>query len=157
MIESISKFPMKRFTQPWRPCRNLGTQHVGNAACSPRPEVVIAARVIPAPSPRWTFRGKGGHNAGLPTCRLGRGGRWGDTACFLNSCLGASVSNPMQLRGGGFRRKLRLQQLSKRLLRCLRQPSSTTRQGPLPTGNSEEPKIFNYVLLFLTISQPLFD
>ena len=67
MIESISKFPMKRFTQPWRPCRNLGTQHAGNAACSPRPEVVIAARVIPAPSPRWTFRGKGG--ATMPTCR----------------------------------------------------------------------------------------
>jgi len=67
MIGSISKFPMKRFTQPWRPCRDIGTQPAGNAACSPRPEVVIAARVIPAPSPRWTFRGKGG--ADLPTCR----------------------------------------------------------------------------------------
>jgi hypothetical protein len=67
MIESISKFPMKRFTQPWRPCRNLGTQHAGNAACSPRPEVIITARVTPAPSPRWTFRDKGG--ATMPTCR----------------------------------------------------------------------------------------
>lgn len=67
MIRLISKFPMKRFTQPWRPCRDIGTQPAGNAACLPRPEVVIAARVIPAPSPRWTFRGKGGHNADLPT------------------------------------------------------------------------------------------
>jgi hypothetical protein len=58
---------MKRFTKPWRPRRNIGTQPAGNAACSPRPEVVIAARVIPAPSPRRTFRGKGG--ADLPTCR----------------------------------------------------------------------------------------
>ena len=72
MIELISKIMIKRFTQPWRPCRNIGTQPAGNAACSPRPEVVIAARVIPAPSPRWTFRGKGAQRrpADLPTCRL---------------------------------------------------------------------------------------
>ena len=66
MIGSISKFPMKRFTQPWKLCRNIGTQPAGNAGCSPRPEVVIAAPVTPAPSPRWTFRGKGGTT---PTCR----------------------------------------------------------------------------------------
>jgi hypothetical protein len=58
---------MKRFTQPWRPCRSFGIQPVGNAACSPRPEVVIADPVTTAPSPRWTFRGKGG--ATMPTCR----------------------------------------------------------------------------------------
>jgi hypothetical protein len=107
---------MKRFTQPWKLCRNIGTQPAGNAACSPRPEVIITARVTPAPSPRWTFRDKGGATmptcrpadlptcrpadlptcrpADLPTCRpavWGVDDRWGDTACSLNACLGAGV------------------------------------------------------------------
>jgi hypothetical protein len=101
---------MKRLTQPWRPCRDIGTQPAGNAACSPRPEVVIAARVIPAPSPRWTFRGKG--ETQRQPAELSADDRWGD--CLLSQFLpGRERFHHYQLQGQGFRRKslLRTKQL----------------------------------------------
>ena len=166
MIELISKIMIKRFTQPWRPCRNIGTQPAGNAACSPRPEVVIAARVIPAPSPRWTFRGKGAQRrpADLPTCRLADlptcrlavwsvDDRWGDTACFLNDCLGASVANPFNSEVEDFAASSassNCPNVSSGVSASLHPPPV---KAPLPTGKSEEPKNFNHVLLFLKISQ----
>ena len=130
---------MKRFTQPWRPCRNLGTQHAGNAACSPRPEVVIAAPVTPAPSLRWTYRGKGG--ATMPTCRpavWGVDDRWGDTACSLNACLGASVSNPLNSEVEDFAASSassNCPNISSGVIVSLHLPPVN---APLPTGNSEE-------------------
>ncbi len=143
MIGSISKFPMKRFTQPWKLCRNIGTQPAGNAGCSPRPEVIITARVTPAPSPRWTFSGKGG--ATMPTCRpavWGVDDRWGDTACSLNACLGASVANPFNSEVEDFAASSassNCPNVSSGVIASLHPPPV---KAPLPTGKSEEPKKF---------------
>jgi hypothetical protein len=147
---------MKRFTQPWRPCRNLGTQPAGNAACSPRPEVVIADPVTTAPSPRWTFRGKGGATmptcrpadlptcrpADLPTCRpavWGVDDRWGDTACSLNACLGAGVPALFNSEVEDFAASSassNCPNVSSGVVVSLHLPPV---KAPLPTGNSEEP------------------
>jgi len=155
---------MKRFTQPWRPCRSFGTQHAGNAACSPRPEVVIADPVTSAPSPRWTFRGKGGATvptcrpADLPTCRpavWGVDDRWGDTACSLNACLGAGVPALFNSEVEDFAAssastaKASLPKpdpLSNRIRRCIRSASFFTGKAQIPPGNSGEPQGFRIKL-----------
>jgi hypothetical protein len=152
MIRSISKFPMKRFTQPWKLCRNIGTQPAGNAGCSPRPEVIITARVTPAPSPRWTFRGKGG--ATMPTCRpavWGVDDRWGDTACSLNACLGAGVPALFNSEVEDFAAssastaKASLPKpdpLSNRIRRCRRSASFLTGKAQFPPEIAGKPKGF---------------
>ena len=66
---------MKNHRHPWNLRQIFGSQPVGCVAGSPRPEARIAARVIPAQSSRWTFRGQGDNNLAtwrlgdLPTCR----------------------------------------------------------------------------------------
>jgi hypothetical protein len=132
MIVSISKFSMKRFTQPWRPCRNIGIQHVGNAACLPRPEVVIAAREIPSQLLQRTFRGQ--HET---CCRPTTPLRWPQLRRFLN----------LQHHRRKNRNKSNLETTLSlpRPNKCLNVVSWVTArhdlpQFPLPTGNSEELK-----------------
>ena len=65
---------MKNHRHPWNLRQIFGSQPVGCVAGSPRPEARIAARVIPAESSRWTFRGPS--DADLATWRLGDLATW---------------------------------------------------------------------------------
>ena len=51
--------------QPTTPRRSFGGEHIGRTPGSRRPEAGIAARVVPAPTSRWTARERL-----RPTCRL---------------------------------------------------------------------------------------
>lgn len=51
--------------QPTMPRRSFGGEHIGRTPGSRRPEAGIAARVVPAPTSRWTARERL-----RPTCRL---------------------------------------------------------------------------------------
>jgi hypothetical protein len=56
---------MKPCPQPTPPRRSFGGEHIGRTPGSRRPEAGIAARVVPAPTSRWTARERL-----RPTCRL---------------------------------------------------------------------------------------
>jgi hypothetical protein len=60
--------PMRNQPHPWNLSRIFGRQFVVCVGSPSRPEARIAARVIPAQSSRWTFRGPS--DADLATCVL---------------------------------------------------------------------------------------
>jgi len=63
---------MRKLTQPWKLCRSVGSQPVGNVAGPRWPEAGITAQQIPSLPSRRTYRGKVDTHcrpADLPTCR----------------------------------------------------------------------------------------
>jgi hypothetical protein len=75
--------------------------------------------------------------------------RWGDTACFLNACLGASVSNPLNSEVEDFAAssastaKASLPKpdpLSNRIHRCSRSASFFTGKAQIPPEIAGSPK-----------------
>ena len=126
---------MKKLTQPWKLRRSFGSQPVGNVDGPRWPEARIAARVIPAQSSRWNFRGKGDAH-----CRPA-----------LSGCL-TSVTAPKfpppstprpeispQVFPTGHACPPKAQRLSERLLRYFAR-GAIFLNSTFPTGNSEEPK-----------------
>ena len=142
---------MKNHRHPWNLRQIFGSQPVGCVAGSPRPEARIAARVIPAQSSRWTFRGQGDND--LPTWRLADLPTWswtsiGVPAHTFSVDRSSGVSSILNTKVGDI--------ATSRPSRP-RQPSqgpAIVRTSPtvsplgaillslLPTGNSEEPRTF---------------
>jgi hypothetical protein len=63
---------MRKLTQPWKLCRSVGSQPVGNVAGPRWTEAGISAQQIPSLPSRRTYRGKVDTHcrpADLPTCR----------------------------------------------------------------------------------------
>ena len=65
---------MRNQPHPWNLRRIFGRQFEGCVGRRSRPEARIAARMIPAQSSRWTFRGPS--DAELATWRLGDLATW---------------------------------------------------------------------------------
>lgn len=61
---------MRKLTQPWKLCRNLGLQPVGSVAGPRWPKAAIGAQVIPSQSWLRTFCGGQSRPADLPTCLI---------------------------------------------------------------------------------------
>ena len=142
---------MKNHRHPWNLRQIFGSQPVGCVAGSPRPEARIAARVIPAESSRWTFRGPS--DADLATWRLGDLATWswtsiGVPAHTFSVDRSSGVSSILNTKAGDI--------ATSRPSRP-RQPSqgpAIVRTSPtvsplgaillslLLTGNSEEPRTF---------------
>jgi hypothetical protein len=138
---------MRRLTQPWKLCRNLGVQPVGSVAGPRWPKAAIAAPIIPAQSSRRTCRqAQSSTFADLPN--LGLDDNWGAGSRTLFRPQITAFLNLQQQRRR-FRLEPRFQnptslpkpdELSKRLIRSHRTVPFFTCKAPL-TNSSEKPNI----------------